>query len=205
MPIIATDNGGDFTPCPAGTHAAVCTHIIDIGTQRSSYQGKEIVNRQAFFMWELEAPVDPEDENSELERYSIGNFYTVSLSTKANLRKALEAWRGKAFTEEELKGFDLRNVAGKGCQIAVIHVTKDEKTKARVNAIMPLARGQKAPMPTNPPVVFAIDEWDDEVFNSIPEGIQKKIKESDEYKYRGQGSSGRAEEPPPFDDGEIPF
>ena len=39
MPIIAK-TGGDFTPAPAGTHAAVCVDVIDLGVIEVNYQGK---------------------------------------------------------------------------------------------------------------------------------------------------------------------
>ena len=60
----------------------------------------------------------------EMKPRAISETYTNSLGEKANLRKMLENWRGRAFTQEEMDGFDLRNVLGKACMISVVHGTK---------------------------------------------------------------------------------
>ena len=35
-----TSSGGDFKPVPAGLHLARCYRIIDLGTQRSEFDGQ---------------------------------------------------------------------------------------------------------------------------------------------------------------------
>src|SRR3990167_2490369 len=61
---------------------------------------------------------------------------------KANLRKHLEAWRGKKFTKEELDGFDVEKLLGVNCQLQVIHNLSDNGgTFANVQAIVPLGKG----------------------------------------------------------------
>ena len=43
---------------------------------------------------------------------TINKSYTVSLHDKASLRKDLAAWRGKDFSDEEAKGFDVQYLEG---------------------------------------------------------------------------------------------
>jgi hypothetical protein len=74
--------------------------------------------------------------------FSCSKKYTASLNEKATLRHDLESWRGRAFTQEELKGFDLEKVIGVNAQVMVMHNTKDGKTYANVATVTPLGKGQ---------------------------------------------------------------
>src|SRR5262249_53682681 len=96
-----------FEHAPAGTHLGICTSVIDLGTQHDEYQGKPITRNRVLIQWEIQ---DAVRENGE--PFVIGKFYTNSLSEKANLRRDLESWRGKAFSEQELNGFDLAKILG---------------------------------------------------------------------------------------------
>jgi hypothetical protein len=69
-------------------------------------------------------------------------MYTASLFEKANLRKHLESWRGRKFTDDELKEFELENLIEANCQIQVIHnIGNNGIVYANVQAIVPLAKG----------------------------------------------------------------
>jgi hypothetical protein len=74
--------------------------------------------------------------------FELAPLYTASLHEKAKLRKDLESWRGRAFTPEELKGFDLEKLIGANCQIQVVHAKVGEKVYANVAAIVPLSKNQ---------------------------------------------------------------
>lgn len=50
--------------------------------------------------------------NGEQMPRLVSKEFTLSLNEKSKLRQALQSWRGKAFTAEELQGFDLRKVLG---------------------------------------------------------------------------------------------
>lgn len=172
---MAKDNGGgDFPQAPAGTHMARCFRLIDLGTQHGEYQGKPLARNQVLVSWEL-----PNELMDDGKPFAVSKFYTNSLSEKANLRHHLEAWRGKQFTKEELDGFDLMNIIGKACMVTV---TMSEKNKATVSAVTGLPKGIPCPPQINPNSAFWLDEWDDKEFAKVPEGIQKIIKQSDEYK-----------------------
>ena len=68
----------------------------------------------------------------------------VSLkSKKSSLVKDLISWRGRAFTDEELKSFELDNIIGAPCQLSIIHNVKDDKTYANVDAIVPAHKDGK--------------------------------------------------------------
>lgn len=180
MSLLASEGaGGNFELTPEGVYTARCYRIIDLGTQKGAEQfgGKE--QHKVMISWELIGNDDPkmEEGDNKGKPYSIHKRYTVSLSEKASLRADLEAWRGKKFTAEELRGFDLSNVLGAYCQIQVVH---DETGKyANVNAIMAY-KGDK-PEPVNTDIVFDIDEPDLAVFDSLSDNIKGIIMQAPEW------------------------
>src|SRR6056297_1005284 len=95
---------------------AVCTGMIDIGTQHGEWQGKEKIRRQCIIQWELLDELYVDDEEQE-HRKHFSQFYTQSLDPRAKLRKHLTGWRGRDFNSEELQGFDPKNILGKPCRL----------------------------------------------------------------------------------------
>ena len=128
MAIIARKPESTFTPCPEGLHHAVCVDVIDLGVLQTTWGDKHKVR----IVWQIEE----QDETGR--RYQPRKQYTISLHEKASLRKDLEAWRGRKFTEAELAGFDLEKLVGVNCQLQVIHdITEDAKIYANVQAVVP--------------------------------------------------------------------
>ena len=147
MPVTARDKstgGLDFEPPPAGMQHAVCVDVIDLGDRETPFiderTGKKKVQHQIKLVWE----VDAVDENGEPSQrtdgapHRVSKFYTVSLNEKANLRKDLDRWRGKPFTDEELEaGWDVENVIGADCQVNLFH----KGNYANVESVLPRPRG----------------------------------------------------------------
>ena len=181
MGLIAKDTGSDndFTPVPQGTHLAICNMVVDLGLQETTYNNETKVKHQCFVRWELpheriEWEVDGQKKEGPM---SIGKTYTLSLADKANLRKDLEAWRGKAFTPDELDGFDLFNLLGVGCQVIVTHKTRETRTYANVTGVASWPKGMPRPQVTENPILkYAEDAQAD--FEKLPEWIRNKIKAS---------------------------
>jgi len=140
MTTIAKDMGGsDFKKVSQGTHMAVCNMVANLGAQPTSYQGQDTgLKPQVYIRWEVPSQrVEYDDkEGNHIEGpMTIGKTYTISLSEKANLRKDLEAWRNRAFTEEERKGFDVDKILGACCQIIVTHKESQNGIFAKVTGI----------------------------------------------------------------------
>lgn len=209
MGLIAKNKGGgSFTPCHAGTHIARCVSIIDIGMQHSEYQGKPTSREQIIIGWEVpEERVQTEDGDKPA---FASEFFTNSLNEKAKLRHVLESWRGLAFTEAELEGFDLQAILDKPCQLTVIHEAKaDGGVKAKISGVTPLHKSMTCPPRENPLVVFDIDNPDMKLFDSFSDGMKKLIEKSDQWKARtARGGRPPMSEPGAFDipaDDDIPF
>lgn len=207
MGLIAKESGGvGFAPVNEGLHQAVAYSLYDLGTHFSEKFNKHA--HQVLIIWELpEERIDIEKDGitQNLPR-AVSKKYTLSLSEKANLRKDLQTWRGRAFTADELKGFDTRNLLGKSCQIQVIHNTKGEKTYANITGIMPMPKGSKPLLPENPVRFYSIVDHGENIPEGTPDWISDIIKDSDEWV--ALHSPMTNDEPPigepPIDD-DIPF
>lgn len=169
--------GGDFEQPPVGTHVARCVKIIDIGTQKGEYQGKATLKRQVIIGWELPDELMSEGDYSG-KPFVVSKFYTASLSEKANLRKDLANWRGRDFTEQELAGFDAKNILDKAC---LVSLTPNDKNKIRVTGVMALPKGTQVGPRVNDLVYFSLDEFDQGTFDKLSDGYKKFITASPEY------------------------
>ena len=129
MSIIAKRPESTFQPCPEGLHHAVCVDVVDLGVLTTTFGDKHKVR----VIWQIE------DENVETRRrFEARKQYNLSLHEKSALRKDLEAWRGRKFTDSELRGFDLEKLIGINCQIQVVHdISEDSTIYANVQAIVP--------------------------------------------------------------------
>ncbi len=163
MSLIAKDSGdASFTPVPTGMHLARCYRIIDLGTQKTEFQGTIKYAQKVLIQFE----VFGEDENgqplvtSKGEPMTIGKRLTLSLAEKATLRKDLSTWRGRDFSPEELRGFELKNLLGVYAMITVTRTMgnngKEYTNIATINPVLPAIKKQGLPPGVNPLGIFAI-------------------------------------------------
>jgi hypothetical protein len=129
--------GKDFPLAPEGLHPAVCADVWEIWTEQQDERfGGGLVDKTRL-IFQIDQTYKDEKTGEE-RRYEVAPMFTASLHEKANLRKFLKSWRGRDFTDEELKAFDLENVVGVNCQIQVIHnVSAKGKKYANVATIVP--------------------------------------------------------------------
>jgi hypothetical protein len=211
MSLIAKGNeGGSFTPVPAGMHLARCYKIVDLGSQKSEYMGQVKIQHKVMLQFEVWS----EDEQGKAtvtqkgEPLSISKNYTLTLSDKASLRADLKTWRGRDFTVDELRGFELKNVLGVWAMLSVTRdAGRDGKEYTNIQAIMPVpAHLKKAglPEPHNTPAMYSIEDHDAAIFETLSENVKKKIMASPEFQSIGAAA--------PFatsavveDDDDIPF
>jgi len=178
MALIVSDTGGggDFTPAPEGTHFAVCDMVVDLGQQKTTYQGVESVKHQIYLRWQIP---DERTEWTDGEGKKqtgpvvIGKTYTASLGEKANLRKDLQSWRSRAFTDAELKAFDVANLLGAPAMISIVHNHKDGKTYANIGAIGKLPKNSQVPQVENGTVLYDPDNTG--TLDKLPKWLREKI------------------------------
>ena len=202
---VSDSGSGDFLQAPVGNHPARCIKIIDIGTQEGEYAGKPTYRRQIVVMWELPTETFKNKDDKDVP-FVVSKWYTASLSEKANLRADLVNWRGRPFTDEELMGFEVKNILGKPCMVQVTH---NEKGKAKVTAVSSVPKGFQVPDQVNEPVYFSLekDEFDAAVFDTLGDFFQGKIKTTPEWAALHDKTKGPVKKAEHFDDMEsdIPF
>ena len=149
MPIIATNaGGGSFELCPTGNIQAVCAFVEDVGHEHSDLNNSWA--HKVVILWELA------EKMKDSRPFMLSKSYTVSLNEKANLRKDLASWRGKDFTEAELKGFDLEKLLNVNCLLNVVSYKKRDGSEGRkIASISPIIKGMNLLIPVNE----AVPEW----------------------------------------------
>lgn len=165
-----------ITPMEAGTYPAVCCGVIDLGVQRTLFENKEREVNQILLIWEF--PDETIEIDGEQKPRWLSRIYTFSVSEKSRLRQDLKSWRGRDFTEAELKDFDIKNVLNAPCVVGVAKTEKNGNTYTNVSTVSKAMKGMDIPKPSKSHH-FDIDKpetW--EVFKELPEWIQKKINSS---------------------------
>ena len=216
MSLTAKDSGGgSFTPVAPGMHLARCYRIVDLGTQKSEYQGQVKHLQKVMIQFEVHG----EDDNGKPlvtdkgEPMSISKNFTLSLAEKATLRKDLQAWRGRDFTSDELRGFELKNVLGAWAMITAAKSTgnngKEYTNIVSINPVPVTIKKAGLPEGFNKLNMFVISDPDMELFKTFGNGLKEKIQSSPEWRARNgdvpaskPGSEGSG-----FDDmdDDIPF
>ena len=186
MALIAKDTGsGEFEPIPGGMHNSVCARLYDLGEQPGFNPGT--FAHKIVILWELATRYSSGEYNGQ--RMRVSKTYTLSLSEKANLRHDLESWRGRAFTEQELQGFDVEKVMGVPCTLNLVETINptSKKRYVKVAAVMPLMSGAERLVPETPA-------------DFVPEWIQKLLastQPTEAYTVPTEGAGAS--------DSEIPF
>ena len=178
MEFIAKSEGKTSIPkLENGVYTALSSMLIDLGGQKSILDSN--VRRKFMMVWNIVGEFI-EVNNEQLPRV-MSKEYTLSLNEKSNLRKDLQAWRGQAFTEDELQGFDLLTVMNKPCQLQIINEEKNGKTYNNISAIMAMPKGMKVE-PLEETTVFITNNpetWTN--WEKIPKWIKEKVKKMEGY------------------------
>lgn len=185
MSMIAKDNGGiSIPPLQNGVYIAICSGLIDLGIQVSEQFGTK--SRKMIVQWTV---LDETIEiNGEKLPRVMHKQYGFSIGAKSNLRKDLESWRGRAFTDSELNGFDLKNILNVPCQMQII--TKERVGKSDVNnisGIMSLPKGNSVDKLNEKDLIyFDIEDLNTyKDFERAPKWIQEVIKQAENYESSG--------------------
>lgn len=205
-----------------GVYEAVCTQIIDLGKQFDETFGKS--SYKIMIVWEVLGQTITIGD-TEYPR-QVNKMFTNSLSEKSNLRKTLQAWRGRAFTADELKSFDLTKLIGSGAQLQILHKSGRKGTYAAVETVIPTAGKKRLKVDGT---IFDLDDPDTYgVFQSLPGYVQQIISKAENFAYTGlsvesggkgpdEGAPSDSDAPPvcnstadgfmdiPDENGDLPF
>ncbi len=185
---------GTYTPPEAGTFTARCIGLIDLGTQTAVYEGESKAARKLLMQFEV---TDTDNRRSDGSAHILSKRFTASLHPKAALRGFLEAWRGRPFTPEELRGFDLKTVLGAPALVNIVQAEKAGKVFANIAGAMKLPKGMPAPAGELELTHFDLSDVSWATFETLPERIRLQIEQSPEFASAAAGRPQRVHIPPP--------
>ena len=136
--ITATASDAKFLPHPEGQYAARCVDVVDLGEKVEQYPGfPQRLSHKCMLIFRTG------EQNEETGDFiDIAKEFTVSMGEKANLRKALEDWRGKSYTPSQVEdGVPLHKLTGQPALITVEHKTSAKgRVYANMKGIAPLPK-----------------------------------------------------------------
>jgi len=184
MAINATNTGAKRELIPAGNYIARCYQMLHLGTIQEPYMGEMKTMNKVRIGWELPTELRVFKEENGQQPCAISKTFTLSMHEKSNLRKVLASWRGKEFSEEEAKQFDISKLLGVPCMLNLIHKPSKDGTKQyeEIGSISPLPKGFNCPDPINPYQILDYENFDWETFNKLPDFLKTLIQSSVEFK-----------------------
>ncbi len=158
--------------------------MIHIGTVMENFQGESKLQNKVRIGWELPTETKVFSDEKGEQPLVISKEYSLSMNEKANLRKMLASWRGKDFSKEEAEAFDICKLVGAPCMLNIIHkpgVKDPTKIYEEIGSISPMPKGVVCPPQINANKILQYDDFDYDLFQSLPDFIKDKIKSSQEY------------------------
>ena len=152
-----------------GQHAAVCVQLIDVGVQPS-----EKYNPSAKLIIGWEITDEPKRDGTP---FIVYKWIGASLGKSAKLTEFLTAWRGKPFTNDELKAFNLTKLLGQQCTLNLIQNEKGKTEVSNCFASKPIPGQQPAP-PTTAVSFFDFDTATLEDFEQLPEWAKNHVEKA---------------------------
>ena len=170
-----------------GTYKSCCYGLINLGTLKFENEGADDkFTSQIMLLWEIHEELTSKPKrNLDALPPNIAKEYTLSLSNSSSLRSDLESWRGRPFSEDEIRRFDLKTILGGWCNLEISDLKKnDELTLSMFTAILPLKDVQKIKLPKlkREIVFFNIHEPDWDVYKSFDTTIKEKLQKSIDWK-----------------------
>ena len=163
-----------------GVYPARCIQVVELGRHKNRFFNPETdkpeqeYRQELLIAWEL----------SELMQ--DGRPFTVSwrdrnlISEKSNLFKLLTGWRGKPFTPQELRRFELKNILDKCCYLNLVESPPDRNNRTWVNveSAIPLPKGIGCDPRFNDLIDFSIEDIDTPLFGQLWPWVQDYIRKS---------------------------
>ena len=165
-------------PVEPGVYVAVCVYSIDLGEQLCEYKDKsKSYNNQVQLGFELIG--ETVEIDGKQEPRTLSRTLNFARSKNSSLRKFVQSWLGKTFSDEAFDEFDTNDLVGMPAQLSVI--LNESGDYSNIDTIMQLPKGMPAPQATQPLIRFDIDPWDDAAFEQLPDWAKEKVKKSTQY------------------------
>lgn len=157
-----------FEKAPEGLHTGILFSIIDLGKQKTEFNGQAKIKRTLRFSWEL-----PHEQMEDGRPFIVSKQYNAVFAENAAIVLDVGAWLNKPIDRD----FDIKSLLGTAGNVGVQH----KGDYANITSLAPLKKGETAPPRTNPLVWFDLDNFDADVFSKLSEKTREKIMLSPEY------------------------
>lgn len=169
----------------AGSYFARCVQVIQVGTvvtETGTYAGKK--RQMIRIVFELVDMMKVFSEEKGPQPVWKEKEYTFSMYKDAELRKHIENWRGKAFTDEEAAAFDISKLLTQACLVGISHKNSQSTGKPYdfISSVGKAMSGVVVNPLKSQPVYLSYEDWNDAVFLSLPEWLRKKMEATPEFK-----------------------
>ena len=208
MAILAKKPEVEFKKVEPGSYVARCFSMIEIGTIETEFKGQKKMVHKVMLTWELPDELEVFNQEKGLEPFAVSKTYTLSMHKDSNLRKDLEGWRGKGFTDKEAEGFDITKLLGVPCMLSIIHEPdKNDSAKSyvKVASISKLPKGLDCPKQINPDRVLSFDAFNWDIFYGLSQYLKEKIASSEEFKLLDDPVTTHTAENVQANDDGLPF
>lgn len=140
--VTAHDAGGGFEPHREGQYAMVCVDVVDLGVNVEVFPGQE--PREVAKVALVFASGERQEDGSLT---LVTTEMTNSANEKANLRRFIEAWRGKSYSAEQIAaGLPIGKLWSQPALVSIEHVTTRKNKKfAKIKSISQVPTGVAAP------------------------------------------------------------
>lgn len=130
------------TLCPAGPQSVICVDGVYLGHTVDQFPGTPAKLVEKYALIFVTTDFDP----ATGRRFEMAREFTVSMHEKSGLRKFLESWRNRRYTDEEARNVPLHKVVGQCGMALVEHKTSAAGNEyAKLASIMPLPKGMPKP------------------------------------------------------------
>ena len=164
-------------PVPAGTYRGRLVHVMDIGEQLVKGKKGDYYQNQVVFTFELIGKTREVD--GKVVAVDLSRTFGYTNGENSAFRKFVQDWTGTKFSNEAWVEFNPGVLLNKVAMVGVVHNETGEYANIS-NAVQPL-EGDIYPEATMPLLHFDMDEWDDGIFEKLPDWAKERIKLSTQY------------------------
>lgn len=183
---------------PAGTHRAVLYKVVNLGTLKTEWEGKEKDSHKIRLYWELSDEKVKYEKDGETKEapFSVGRKLTFSMGDNSHLYPIVQGITG-GLTEDERWNFDIESLLGTPCLLTVVHDEYNGNRYAKVTGATQLPKGMEAPVQVNESTVIDVRKLSKEDIDALPDFMADDMRSSNEYHVRFDAPRGDVEAPKP--------
>lgn len=172
-------------PLEAGNYPARVVQVIDLGLQpQQPYKGQEKAPAHEIMLtYEFGTEFIKDENGEDVEDKPRWLSETFPLRKYPEADKAKSTKRIDAIDPKGIHNGNFAAFVGAPCTVTIVNnVSKTNgNVYNNVGNVTPPMKGMNIPELKNPPKVFDLDDPDLEIFGSLPEWLQEKIKSNLNY------------------------